>query len=306
MDTDMDNNPTFRADMLTLNVENRHSPMVWGRQGFVLSASGEKTRSLKIEDDVDASPVWREKQNTAVGEYIEVHEREVISPSMVSLYKLFGAYIGNGLHEPGEGQQPNILDIGCGIGRRLPLYIRMLKHEVNYVGLDAINIHPERDYLFLCSRFETLMKVPELEKQFDVFIFGTSLDHFEDLDEVARTVKYLAAPRAKVFFWIGLHDMELAAIEEGASRLGEMFKSAKLFNIALRSLSFIFWTFPRVALSLIRHRYQLQHGQEIDKFHFWYFTDRDIPGVMAKFGELSDITYVTGGGSVFTTCRVTE
>lgn len=300
----MNNATSPKAGMIVLNTASATDELIWDRSGFALSGGEQTSRTIKIEDEQEASTTWTEKQNTALDEYLEAHVKEALSTATMALYKLFGAYIGNALHEPGEKKQPNILDIGCGIGRRLPLYIRMLQHDVNYVGLDAIELHADRDYPFICSRFETLQKVPEFKNKFDVLIFGTSLDHFEDLDEVARTVKYLAAPGAKVVFWIGLHDMPLAASEEGARHFSKVFKNTGWFSTLIRLFGFLFWSLPRVTLALMLHRSRLERRKKIDDFHFWYFSDQDLPGLLAKFGEVSDITYVPGGGSVFTTCRI--
>jgi len=275
-----------------------------GIAGFAYVGGGETYRTLKIQGDEDGSAVWVKKQNLALDEYIEVHVKETGSAQTLSLYKLFGVYIGNALHEPHEKKPPNILDVGCGIGRRLPPYMRMLHHDINYIGLDAFEMHLDRDYSFICSRLETLMKVPAFKNKFDILLFGTSLDHFEDIGQVAAAVQYLAVPGAKVIFWIGLHDIDLTASEEGANQFRRVFRNDSYPDILLRCLGFIFWSFPRVTFALLRNRFRLKRKQKIDDFHFHYFTERDLPGVLAKFGEITDITSVPGGGSVFVTCCV--
>jgi len=296
--------PDQKAHSITLRPSDDTPELTWGQSGFAFAGDDDKCFTIKIVDDQDASKEWETKQDAALSEYLESHVKEQISPETSALYKLFGAYIGNALHEPGEKQQPNILDIGCGIGRNLPLYIRALHHDVNYFGLDAIDVHVRRDYPFICSRLETVNKVPEFKHQFDTFIFGTSLDHFEDLDDVACVVKHLAAPGAKVVFWIGLHDMALAASEEGANRFGWVFSGENLWSTLARILGFSLWTFPRVAFALLLRLHRFKHRKKIDNFHFWYFCERNLPEVLTKFGEISDITYVPGGGSVFATCQV--
>ncbi|MBL4613478.1 MAG: hypothetical protein JKY27_01190, partial [Magnetovibrio sp.] len=116
-------------------------------------------------------------------------------------------------------------------------------------------------------------------------------------------VQYLAAPGAKAVFWIGLHDITLSASEEGARRFSKVFKDTEWQSVLMRCFGFVFWSFPRVTLALMWNRFRLKRRKKIDDFHFWYFRNRDLPTVLAKFGEISDITYVPGGGSVFATCR---
>ena len=295
---------TSQLSTLALRVGSSAHELVWGDTDFSFAGEGGRSRSIKIIDEDDASVAWQEKQDTALDEYLASHVQELISPQTTSLYKLFGAYIGNALHEPDEKKQPNVLDIGCGIGGKRPLYIRTLQDDVNYFGLDAFDLNPDREYPFICSRIETLMKVPEFRGKFDMFIFGTSLDHFENLDEVAETVRYLAAPNAKVVFWVGLHDVDLIASEEGARDLGRVFQGSGVLSTFVRSLGYLFWTFPRVFLVLMLRQMKLNKRKNLDDFHFWYFTEKDLPGVLSQFGEISDITYVPGGGSIFATCRI--
>lgn len=182
--------------------------------------------------------------------------------------------------------------------------MRKLKERVNYFGLDAFDINLERDYPFICARIEDLSKVEAFHNKIDTFIFGTSLDHFENVDEVASSVKKLASPGAVVIFWIGLHDVTLVAGEEGARTFQSMFNGAGLLSVAWRFLRFAFWNFPRMAYVLRRRGNKLKKGENLDDLHFWYFTEKDLPGLLSRFGEITDISMLPGNNSVFCTCRV--
>lgn len=92
----------------------------WDRDGFALPSSGVKSHTLCLDGEQTATQVWHSKQDNALSEYLDSHVEEQISPTTHSLYKLFGAYIGAALHGPDEKARPNVLDVGCGIGRMQP------------------------------------------------------------------------------------------------------------------------------------------------------------------------------------------
>jgi len=274
------------------------------KDGFTSAETGEKSRALMIEADGAATQVWQHKQGNALSEYQDSHVQEQISPTTHAIYKLFGAYIGANLHGPDEKAAPNILDVGGGIGRRRPLYMRRLSENVNYFGMDAFDINPDRDYPFICARLETLGQVEAFHNTFDAFIFGTSLDHFENLDEVADAVCKLGARDAIVVFWIGLHDASHVAADEGALAFRKIFDGAGLLTVVQRFLRFALWRFPRMAYVLQRRQAKLNRGESLDDLHFWYFTEKDLPRVLGRFGEITDISMLPGTNSVFATCRV--
>lgn len=298
------NNTLVVEEMVTLHPGEVSDELVWDQSGFVFSSGGIKCHSIKIEDQQLPSEGWREKQETAIGEYQDSHVQEIMSDATKAIYKLFGTYIGNALYCSDINTCPKVLDIGCGIGSRRPLYVRALNDRVNYLGLDAVDANPARDYPFICSRVETLMQVEAFKNKFDMFVFGTSLDHFEDIDEVARAVSYLAAPGAKVVFWIGLHDVPIVASQEGAKGFYEIFQNGSVLVTLLRSLRFVFLVFPRVFIALMLRKIKLKRGQNLDAFHFWYFTKKDIPMILSKFGEIVDMSFLPGTNSMFVTCRV--
>lgn len=272
--------------------------------GFATLNGTLKSRTVKVLCDDEVSQVWSIKQVNSLSEYMDSHIEERISSTSLSIYKLFGAYIGNALYELGESVRPNVLDIGCGIGRKPPLYVRKLIDGVNYYGLDAFDINLEREYPFICSRLEMLSEVKAFHHKFDVFIFGTSLDHFENIDDVAKVIKKMAAPGATVVFWIGLHDASLVASDEGAHAFWRIFEDENLLLAVMRFVRFALWNFPRIFYALARRSVKLRRGENLDDLHFWYFREYDLPDLLGRFGEVSNISMIPGTNSVFATCRV--
>ena len=127
------------AEPITLSVHQSDQDLEWDGDGFALAPSVLKGRTLKIEDDEGATELWRRKQDNALVEYQDSHVQEQVSPVTHAIYKLFGAYIGAALHGPDEKARPNVLDVGCGIGRRRPIYMRKLIDGVDYFGMDAFD-----------------------------------------------------------------------------------------------------------------------------------------------------------------------
>lgn len=273
-------------------------------QGFELPNDNIKSRSIKIVDDEKISPEWLAMQNEALPEYLSTHKYEKISKDTFSLYKLFGNYIGNELYKLGAKINPTVLDVGCGIDDKYPKYVRHLKNDIHYFGIDAIDINHEREYPFICSRLEKLANIKGFHNNFDVFIFGTSLDHFENLTEVSAAIKVLASRGAIAIFWLGLHDTSAVAAEEGVQVLKHIFDGSSYLAIVWRLIKFVFWKFPRLMIVIKFREYRLKNKQKLDSLHFWYFQDKDLPDMLSLFGEVMDIIHVPGGGSVFATVRI--
>lgn len=300
------NNQTKIADAspLVVNTTDDAAPIEWDGQGFSRAPGQGKSKTLLITESAVPGQIWQSKQDNALAEYENTHVQEQLSPALHNIYKLFGAYISAALHGPKEKDAPTILDVGCGIGRMRPLYMRRLTDNAQYLGLDAFEMNMERDYPFICSRLESLAGLESFHSKIDAFIFGTSLDHFEDLDDVAQAVKRLAAPGAVVIFWVGLHDANLVGREEGAEASQRIFEAGGLWASLGRFLRFALWKFPRIAYVLVKQKEKLERGENLDDLHFWYFRERDLPGLLARFGEVTDMTLVPGTNSAFCLCRV--
>lgn len=269
---------------------------------FVDVATGRSFDSLRVGEEVEAGEEWQRLQDEALEEYERTHVLDEQPQTMKLLYRLFEWYVSSRL--PVGEQTPAVLDIGCGIGTGRPRYAEFIGREVSYVGLDALAVNLQREYPFVCSRIEHFCDLPAFQDRFDAVIFGTSLDHFEDQEEVVASVHKLAKPGAIGLFWIGVHDPEVVASGEGAELFDQMFAVSTRSSFLMRYLKFSFWTFPRIALSIFRNQQRLDLGESLDKFHCWYFRTWELPKILARYGEILDITRIPGSNSIFCACRL--
>lgn len=269
-------------------------------QGFV-SADGRQSRYIHVECK-ETRRDWLQKQEASMPEYLQ--ELNQVNPLIDTLYRLFDRYIAAALH---GRRNARVLDVGCGLNRAWPPYVATLKREhartgILYAGLDPIAHDIEqRDYPFACARLEDLHTV--LDDRFDVFVFATSLDHFEQLDEVARAVRGLAAENAVCIFWVGLHDPILVGEQIGARAYRRLFSS-------LAPLGFV-WRYARTMASmavnylrLLRRRSRSRRNLPLDDLHFHYFTEESLARTLLRFGPCIDRLIVPGTSSVFATVRV--
>ena len=289
--------------VLTVSSSRKNDALTWGQDGFSIQGVEGNFRTLKIEEDEAISSDWKVKQDSSLTEYLDSYVYgQSISPTS-SIYKLFAIYVKSMVHDLNGPEQLNVLDVGCGIGKNHPSYIDLLADKVNYLGLDAIDIHPNRDYPFICSRIETMSEFSSFHKKMDAFIFGTSLDHFENYEDVSKMINKMATPGAISIFWIGLHDVPLVAGEEGVRIFQRIFEDEGPLTVMGHFLKFVFLRFPRLFYALQRRRKRLKNNTNLDEFHFNYFRVKDLPEVLSCFGEIIDITMIPGTTSVFCTCQ---
>ncbi|MCC6532435.1 MAG: hypothetical protein IT531_07800 [Burkholderiales bacterium] len=250
----------------------------------------------EIHDD------WLRKQEASMPEYL--HELARTSSTTNTLYKLFDAYIVAALH---GRRNAKVLDVGCGLSRSSPPYVATLRREAGrtgnvYVGLDPIAYDIDRrTYPFACARLEDLADA--IDDRFDAFLFATSLDHFENLADVAHAVRTLAAGDAVCVFWVGLHDAALVGQQSGARAYRRLFSS-------LRLRAFVFHYFrnligmPVNYARLLHRRRNMRHGRPLDRLHFHYFTEASLDQSLAQFGTRIDTINIPGTASIFTTVRM--
>jgi SAM-dependent methyltransferase len=270
-------------------------------EGFVRS-DGVATRTIRVPEGGLAGAEWHWRQDQAVPGYL--HEIEAVPPDMQHLYSLFSWYIATALL---EGHCKRILDIGCGIGANLPPYVRPLgsslaSRGIEYVGLDPIDQNVSgRAYPFVCGRIEDLPSV--LEGEFDLFLFATSLDHLEDTARAANAVRRLSAPRALGLFWFGLHDPSVVAEELGRKWFGRLYSSLNPLAVLVRA-ALVVAVMARRYPDMIQRAWRLRRGLPMDKFHFSYFTRSNVRSHLEHFGEVRDLTHVTGTNSSFATVDI--
>jgi SAM-dependent methyltransferase len=270
-------------------------------RGF-LRPDGTETRIIRASDAEPGTAEWHNRQAQALPGY--VHELGAVPHETQRLYELFSRYIAFALLEM---RCSAILDVGCGIGKRLPPYVRPLgqtlaSNRIIYVGLDPLGQNLNgREYPFVCGRIEDLPLV--LEAQFDLFIFATSLDHIEDTSRAAAAVRKLAAPRALAVFWVGLHDPQLVAEELGSKWLGRLYSSLNpllfLYRVAL-----VVAVMVRRYPDMVRRAWRLRGGLPLDNLHFSYFTRSNVHHHLRHFGEVRDFTHVPGTNSAFATVEI--
>lgn len=245
---------------------------------------------------------WLQKQQASMSEYLDA--RESVAPTTLVLYKLFDAYIAAALH---GRRGAKVLDIGCGVDRDWPPYVATLRRECGitgnvYAGVDPISHDVEhRSYPFVCARLEELHRL--LDDRIDAFLFATSLDHFENLDEVASAVRRLASDNALCIFWVGLHDAVLVGEQSGARAYQRLFCSLSPAAFGWRYLRNVVGMTVTYFRLLRRHR-RLRDGCALDNRHFHYFTRSSLEHGLRAFGTQIDSLVIPGTASVFTTVRV--
>lgn len=270
-------------------------------RGF-LRSDGAETRVMHATGPGSGSAEWDRRQSIALPGY--ERELDAVPAETQRLYDLFSWYIARALL---DRDHCRILDVGCGIGSRLPPYVRPLEavfasRGVCYVGLDPVEQNVTgRDYLFICGRIEDVPSV--LEDRFDLFLFSTSLDHIEDTASAAAAVRKLSEERALGVFWLGLHDPAIVAEEIGRRWFGRLYSS-------LAPLTFLWRAALIVALMLrrypdmVRRARNLERGAPLDNLHFAYFTRSSVRSHLERFGEVRDLTHIPGTNSVFATVEI--
>jgi SAM-dependent methyltransferase len=269
--------------------------------GFV-DSNGRLSRSIDLGRD-EASGAWQRRQDNALPGYR--HELSETQPVLQKLYRSFSWYIATAIL---QSRPASILDVGCGISSRHPPYIEPLRgmlqsHGILYTGLDPMcEAESAREYFFVRGRVEDAPE--QIEHRFGMFLFSTSLDHFEDLDQVARAVRRLAARGARCVFWIGLHDPALVAGEIGRkwfSRLYQSMNPAAFLGRALIVNAVMLYRYP----SMLARWRALRRGAPLDELHFHFFTRDNVRDALARFGEIRDLADVPGTSSIFATVDVT-
>jgi SAM-dependent methyltransferase len=266
----------------------------------LIDANRRPIRSVVLSGEA-ASSHWQDRQDASLPHYGA--NAEITDAALAQTYRLFEQYIIRQLHGRGRSR---ILDVGCGVNCDLPPYVRFLRDRDAsefgvYVGLDPIATEVERKYPFICARIENLP--PATNARFDVFLFASSLDHFESVDVVADSVRKLASAGALVVVWIGLHDADLIA-EFYMGRLARRHLSAGAdLASLLRFAAATLLRLPKLIGHLWRRNRRLRRGQLLDQVHFHNYTKATIRGDLQRFGEIVDgPTYV--GVDCFATVRV--
>jgi SAM-dependent methyltransferase len=242
---------------------------------------------------------WDLKQEKALGEYEETHNKGNYEDLTVSLFKFFKLYISYYCHQ--SKSPPRVLDIGCGIYRNIPPYIAELSEKITYVGLDPIITDYARDYLFINAKLEECAGLIGNDA-FNVFVFCTSLDHFESIENVSSVVKSLSKKNSYILFFVGLHDTKYVAPDIGAKAYARIFSNMNAGHFALHWARTMVSLPVTYSLMMMRNR-KLKRDVPLDEFHFHYFTEDRIRRIAASFGDLIDITFVPHTNALFLAVR---
>ena len=265
------------------------------------AADGGLHKTIKTELIEDESALA--KQADALNEYRKTHEEEALTPNIRYLIRCFQYFIGHHIHSlrPAEGLA-TILDVGCGIGLRIPLYCREIAEQrrVTYIGLDPFPVNPNRDFFFINGRLEGLHKL--LGDKFDCAIFSTSLDHFQDLEAVTAEIHKIIKPDGVAIFWVGLHDPDVVA-EQGMSESWRGFPILSWTKVLRRAVLFPIGIL-RMFLVMRRRQRMLSRGEALDDLHFHYFTGASLQRYMESVGEILDFQHVEKTNSVFYALRI--
>jgi len=282
-------------------------PMIFDIQDkhFVACDDGSTTRTLQLHaGDGSGSVEWHAKQSSSLSEY--QHEIEAPDAETMTLYKLFRGYIASVAVENLQNlDRAKLLDVGCGISPHVPEYVGGLAGKLTYIGLDPFPVNPKREYLFLQGMLEGVAHRLADHVKFDLFVFSTSLDHFESISVAAETVKSLAAPNAYCVFFVGLHDVDLVAEIYGRGIIKHVFRDLSRSSLAVQAIRTSLIRLPRIRSELSRRRRLLEQNQPLDDKHFYYFTRNNIVDYLRQFGTITDSTAVPGTNALFACCKVT-
>lgn len=246
------------------------------------------------------SVAWRNITEASLEEYRVHHLFDGYPDSTKAIMAMFSGFIAKWAVIWGAD---NLIDLGCGIGNHLPPYARILEKRIRYAGLDPIAENLERDYAFVCGRLEDLGDA-NFDKQFDMAIFATSLDHFENAREALELAGKISRG-GHVLIWSGLHDSPLIA------RIGVADMTDRLcrenHGFLSRTLAFLFYslfTWPRVSRDLAFRERDLERNVPLDKLHFNYFTEQDLKDLLLSIGQINEFAVCPGTNSVFVSLTV--
>lgn len=266
---------------------------------FVSSGATYRTIMLDRADDTD----WWRRQHASLDSYRTEHEDGDIDPTKLATYELFGAYILGAAFRQGS-KRPVVLDVGCGIFPTASPALSAVENLACYIGLDPLPTNIERSYPFVCGRLEDLAKLRGFAGRIDLFVFGTSLDHLEDLSAAAEALKRLAAPGALLVAWNGLYEPEnvltnnaVLVFRKVVGYRNRLVAAAAYFGYGVARL-------PRQLAWTRRRRADLAAGTRLDQTHFRWFTEENSRTVLSAFGEVVDFVVLPNSNHSFATVRV--
>jgi SAM-dependent methyltransferase len=238
---------------------------------------------------------WRGRNEASLEEYREHHQAGAYPPEILEVMAMFEGFVAKWA---GIWGAESVVDLGCGIGTAPPPYVRTIGRKLRYVGLDPLEENLERDYPFICGRLEDLAG-QSMDKKFDMAMFTTSLDHFEN----AKNALSLAAGTTdggRAIIWSGVHDSPLIARHNLSAWIDDLCRK----NSTFLKRTAAFWlyaalTWPRVARALSVRERKLAAGKPLDPLHFHYFTENQLKTLLEDAGTVHEFTRCPGSNAVF-------
>lgn len=268
--------------------------------GAAFRLNNDECSTLVLQDGGDSE--WRAKQELSLDSYAIQHVNRDIDPATYAVYRLFGDYINSAAYRS-RAERPLILDVGCGIFPKLSPALERLDERCEYVGLDPLARNLERSYPFVCGRLEDLALLTGFRPRFDVFVFGTSLDHLADLPSAAAAVRRLAAPGAMLVCWNGLTEPEKIISGNGVAVFRQLLRYRFLPVALCAYAGYGLVRLPRLLRQLRIRGDKLAKGAALDH-HFRWFTEANTPAYLATFGEVIDFVVLPNTNHSFATVRI--
>lgn len=250
----------------------------------------------EISNKTDSySKEWDEKQKASIKEYQVDHEGGYKDETRILLtyFKFFISYHINEIYLE-KKDKVNILDIGCGVGIKKPIYVPN-NDTVNYVGLDPFGSSNPKDYCFINSTIENLNHLLD-SFEFDIIIFCTSLDHIQDLVLMRKSIHDYCHNKSRILTLSGMHDPQLTFNIQSSQVLEDISNfliSNKLREriLFLKALVKAFLKiYYNVYESLIHRQGMLKNNVNLDNKHFHYFTSDVYEFILNKtFGKKIDL-----------------
>lgn len=247
---------------------------------------------------------WWARQNVSLDDYEEQHVARKLDPDHEALYKLFGAYVAAAALKS-KASRPLVLDVGCGMFTSPSPAFAGLSDSCAYVGLDPLPKQLERTYPFVCGRLEDLAALPNLRSRFNLFTFGTSLDHLEDLASAAAAVRHLAADDALLVCWNGLQEGERIFSKNGAALFQELTRLERK-SVLLALAGYVGYGVVRLPRLLYRMRQRrgLVAQGKVGDHHSRWFTEANSSRYLSVFGEVIHAVTLPNTNNAFATVRV--
>ncbi|MGZ3866675.1 MAG: hypothetical protein ACXVC6_05520 [Bacteroidia bacterium] len=279
------------------------------KEGFSEIKTGQIKRSI-LYTDKGYSESWLKKQEASYDEYQETHEEGNHSEyirNIFSFYKSVTAqYILKALDNT---ERINVLDVGCGISTKVPDYVPESDH-INYIGLDPIEKNPERDYHFICSRLENIGNILEPDS-IDVFMFSTSLDHFEDINTIYPLLKKIGKKNAYIIMVSGTHDTGVIASLDAMNFMNRFTNSGHFSKGVMGKLKYI--NRLRIFNQNMLKNYnnyalraeKLKKKTALDNLHFHYFEiEPYIEFLKTKMGEFVEYRKLELGNIIISVNKI--